>query len=119
MSNAAAHRLGAALTIGGISAYVENKNGENTAKPLAHATLAGILGTLPDLLEPASHPNHRKSFHSVAFAGLLNYGLYWLQQWETEDDFQALAKTVGLIAGGAYLVHLAMDATTPKSLPLI
>ena len=119
MPNATAHRLGAALAIGGISAYVENKNGENTAAPLVHATFAGILGTLPDLLEPASHPNHRKTLHSVAFAGLLSYGLYRLQQWETEDDFQAMVKTLGLIAGGAYLVHLAMDATTPRSLPLI
>lgn len=119
MPNATTHRLGAAIAIGGISAYGENRKGKNTAMPLAHATLAGILGTLPDLVEPACHPNHRQFFHSFAFACLMGYGLYRLHQWETEDDFQALIKTLGLIAGGAYLVHLAMDATTAKSLPLI
>ena len=119
MPSAVAHRLGAAVTIGGLSVYAERKNGENTVAPLAHAAAAAALGTLPDVIEPACHPNHRRFFHSLAFAGLLGYGLYRLYQWKTEDEFQEFIKLLGLIAGGAYLVHLAMDATTTKSLPVI
>lgn len=119
MANAIAHRVGAALAIGGASALAEHKNGENTAAPLAHATLAGTFGTLPDILEPACHPNHRRFFHSVVFAGFLGYGVHRLYQWKPQDELQQLMRLLGLIAGGSYLVHLAMDATTAKSLPLI
>lgn len=119
MPNSVVHRFGAAIAIGGISAYVEHKNGKKSIAPLAHGTLAGTLGTLPDLVEPAYHPNHRRFFHSLAFAGLLGCGLYQLYQWNAEGDFQKFIRLAGLIAGGAYLVHLAMDATTAKSLPII
>ena len=119
MANATAHRLGAAITIAGLSTYVEHKNGKHSPAPLAHGTLAGMLGTLPDLIEPACHPNHRRFFHSLTFAALLISALYRLYQWKTEDELLKLLKCLGLIAGGAYLVHLAMDATTAKSLPII
>lgn len=118
MPNAASHRFGAAITIGAISAYSEHKNGQSTFKPLAHSALAAACGTLPDILEPAFHPNHRRFFHSVGFAGLLGYGMYELYKWETEDEFYQFLKGLGLVIGGAYLVHLAMDASTPKSLPV-
>ncbi len=119
MANATAHRLGAAIAIGGFSAYAEHKDGKQTPAPLIHGTLAGMLGTLPDLIEPACHPNHRRFFHSLTFAALLISALYRLYQWKTEDELLKLLKCLGLIAGGAYLVHLAMDATTAKSLPII
>lgn len=118
--NAATHRLGAALTIGGFSAYKEYlESGEISAKPLAHAGVAAACGTLPDLLEPAHHPNHRQFLHSLTFAFGLGMGLYHVHKWQPEEPWQKHLRTLTLIAGGAYLVHLAMDATTPKSLPLI
>ncbi|MDT8405049.1 metal-dependent hydrolase [Sulfuriflexus sp.] len=119
MANAVAHRFGAALVVGGISAYNEDQNGQNTAKPLVHATAAAVCGSLPDILEPAFHPNHRQFFHSFGFAGLLGYGLYKLYQWQPQDEMNKLLKQAGFVVGGAYLVHLAMDATTPKSLPIV
>lgn len=120
MPNAIAHRLGAALIVGSVTSYHENQNGENTAKPLAYAAFAGVCGTLPDLLEPALHPNHRQFFHSYGFAGFLVYGMYQLhQKWQPHDENEKLLKKLILIAGGAYLIHLAMDTTTPRSLPLI
>lgn len=121
MPNAATHRFGAALVVGGFSAYSEyKKKGENTATPLAHSAFAAVCGTLPDILEPALNPNHRRFFHSFGFAGLLGYGLYQLhQKWQPQDEVEKVAKNVALIAGSAYLIHLAMDSTTPKSLPLI
>ena len=118
--NAAAHRLGAALTVGGFSAYNEyQKNRELSAKPLVDAGLAALCGTLPDLLEPAHHPNHRQFFHSLTFASVTAYGLYRAYQWEAESDWEKLLRTLAIVGSSAYLIHLAMDATTAKSLPLI
>ena len=37
-------------------------------------------GTLPDLLEPALHPNHRQFFHGVLFAAGVSIALYKLYQ---------------------------------------
>jgi len=81
--------------------------------------LAGACGTLPDILEPALNPNHRRFFHSLGFAGLLGYGAYKLYKWQPEDENYQLLKQIGLVIGAAYLINLAMDATTPKSLPII
>jgi len=51
---------------------------------------------------------------------VLGGGLYKLQKkCQPKDGLDELLKGFVLTAGGAYLVHLAMDATTPKSLPLI
>jgi len=86
MPNAAAHRFGAALVVGGISAYTEQQKSENTAKPLMHATAAAVCGTLPDILEPTFHPNHCQFFHSFGFARLLAYGMYKLHQWQPQDE---------------------------------
>lgn len=119
MPNAAAHRLFAGIAVYAVSAYAENQKGKNTHKPIVHGALASACGTLPDILEPASHPNHRQFFHSLAFAGLIGSSMYKIWNWETKDEFDGLLKTVGLIAGGSYLIHLLMDSTTPKSLPLI
>jgi hypothetical protein len=119
MPNGTVHRAGAALTIGGISAYLEQQKGKNTLTPWMHAILAACFGTLPDVFEPAFHPNHRQFFHSLTFAVLLGSGLYRLQRWEVDDEVWKFLKSLGLVAGGAYLVHLIMDSTTAKSLPII
>ncbi|MDH5571525.1 MAG: metal-dependent hydrolase [Gammaproteobacteria bacterium] len=119
MPNATAHRLVAGLAVGSASAYIENQNGENTYKPLVHGVLAAAFGTLPDILEPACHPNHRQFFHSFGFAGMLGYGMYRLSKWETNDEFEKAAKKIGQIAIGACCIHLLMDSTTPKLLPII
>jgi len=89
--------------------------------PAAAISVGAFLGRLPDMIEPAlGNPNHRQFFHSFGFAGLLGYGLYQLhQKWQPQDEVEKVAKNIALIAGSAYLIHLAMDSTTPKSLPLI
>lgn len=120
MPNAVAHRLLAGLVVLGVSAYAESKKGESTHKPFIHAALASAFGTLPDVLEPSiGNPNHRQFFHSFTFAGLVSHGTYKLLKWGATDDFEKALKMVGIIAGGAYLIHLIMDSSTPKSLPLI
>lgn len=120
MPNAVAHQLGAALAVGGtVARHQYVNNGEVDWKPVGAALLAGKLGSLPDMLEPAFHPNHRGFFHSVTFLAGVGYGGYRLYKWEPEDDFGKLLRWMGMVTCGAIGVHLLMDATTRKSLPLI
>lgn len=120
MPNAVAHRLVAGLVVLGVSAYAESKRGESTHKPFIYAALASACGTLPDVLEPSiGNPNHRQFFHSFTFAALVGHGTCKLLNWEASDDFEKVLKTLGIIAGGTYLIHLIMDSATPKLLPLI
>lgn len=121
MANATAHRLGAGLTVGLTSLAHELKRGADADffRPVAASSLAALAGTLPDILEPATSPNHRQVLHGVAFAVAIGYGMYKLYRWEPADEWGKFFRFVGLVIGGAYLVHLAMDACTPASLPLI
>lgn len=119
MSNATAHRFGAAAALATAHLYYESKEETPTAAPFASAAFGYAAGTLPDILEPATSPNHRQFFHSIAVVGMLGWGLWRLWEWQPEDDAQKLLKWLGLCAGGAYLVHLVMDATTPRGLPVV
>jgi inner membrane protein len=87
--------------------------------PLASASLAACFGCLPDKIEPALHPNHRQFFHSFAFGALVIYAGKKVYDWQPEDDFGKAARYVALVGIAAYGVHLAMDALTKKSLPLV
>lgn len=86
---------------------------------LAMGTAAALLPSLPDVLEPASHPNHRRFFHSVTFAIAVGYGLRRAYKWEAQEPWEQLARMAALVAGVAYLAHLARDAFTARSLPLV
>lgn len=73
------------------------------------------LASLPDLLEPATDPNHRKLFHSYAMAGLVGYGTFGKHMEKIDEDLKKFLQPIGV----AYLSHLAAAAHTPRSLPLI
>lgn len=117
--NAAAHRVSAALVLATAGASLAPTEEDRLPHAAAGCMGGYCLGTLPDLAEPATSPNHRQFFHSVFFAALVGYGLYRAYQWSPETPEGKFFRGVCLIAGGAYLVHLAMDATTKRSLPLI
>lgn len=119
MSNAVTHQLTAALVMGLASMCDEADKGKATAKPLFAAALAAKLTKLPDILEPAFHPNHRQFFHGVAFASLVGLAGYRLYQWQPQGEWEEFVRFVLLVGAGSYLVHLMLDATTSKSLPLI
>jgi membrane-bound metal-dependent hydrolase YbcI (DUF457 family) len=87
--------------------------------PVVASTMGWACGTLPDLLEPATNPNHRQLLHSILFAGFLCYGLNRLYDWEPRTESERVRKYALLFAGGANGIHLVMDAMTPKSLPVI
>jgi len=119
MANGSTHQLTAAIAVGSVYLCAEANQHQKSAKPLLGATLAAVLTNLPDVLEPASHPHHRQFFHSLAFAGLLGAAGYKAYKWETDNPFDEAMRFVLLVGVGAYLVHLLLDAGTPKSLPII
>lgn len=117
--NRAAHQLVAGAAVSMYLANRERAASTMTIKPFLGGAAAAFFTNLPDVLEPATSPNHRAVFHSLAFAGVLGICLYQLNQWQTENAFESLLKGVGMLAMSAYLIHLALDFSTAKSLPLI
>lgn len=118
--NGPTHRLVAGAAIAVAAACHEQRSGqEPTAMPLAAGALGALCTNLPDILEPATSPNHRKTFHSVTCAVAIGIGMKKAWDWKPEDDLGRLVRFVMLVAGAGYLTHLALDATTKRSLPLI
>lgn len=123
---------------------------EAPTSQMAAEALGGLLGgwvggVLPDVLEPARDPNHRKLAHSAVAGGALT--LARIAEWQASCRTAADAATnrslahpigsaersaaewdaffwrllagalVGLVAG--YTSHLVLDAGTPRGLPLL
>jgi len=109
------------------------------------ALSGAIASKLPDILEPATHPNHRSTFHSLcSLAGAGTVALPWMEE-ERQRRLQladyarshANASVIesdrrywlqnalwhdfvaGLLAGlvMGYISHLVADSFTPKGLP--
>ncbi|MGE0673262.1 MAG: metal-dependent hydrolase [Methylibium sp.] len=117
--NGPTHRVVAGTAVGLFLSDRETKAGVQTFKPVLNGAAAALFTNLPDILEPATSPNHRAFFHSLAFATLLGIGLHRLHSWQAETDAERFWKSVGMVAGSAYLIHLALDFTTRRSLPLL
>lgn len=118
--NGPAHQLAGALA--GIAICVNDRDDKSghLHHPVAAGTIGALLGKLPDMIEPAyGNPHHRQFFHSFAVLGLLGWGMYKIHQWEPEDDVERLVRGFLLVGGAAYLSHLALDALTSRSLPLV
>lgn len=117
--NGPTHQLVAATTVGIFLANREKNIGVTTSTPILGGAAAAMLTNLPDLLEPATSPNHRSFFHSLAFAAGLVEGFRQLNKWQPETDLEKFLRGIGMLAISAYLIHLALDFTTKKSLPLL
>ncbi len=120
MSNGATHKVasGAGIFItAALQEYLDT--GKISSKSFVAGGLAAATGRLPDIIEPATSPNHRQFFHSLTFAVGLGFGMYKLYEWETEEDWQELLRFSGLVIGGSYLIHLLCDAGTPRGLPIV
>ena len=116
--NAKAHAAISGLTVSGL---LWVGHAVNPGARLPHPALGGLVAmlaaSLPDVLEPATSPNHRQFCHSVVFAGGLVTGLKEIYQWTPETPLGRFVRDVLLSAGLAYLIHLGVDATTAKSIP--
>lgn len=118
--NAAAHALHAAAAVCGAHAMRDlHHHGQLTTMPPASGGLAALLGSLPDLVEPACNPHHRQFFHSVAFLCGVGYVTYRVYRWQPEQPWQQLMKWLGVVAGGASVVHLMCDVRTPRGVPML
>ena len=143
MSSAKEHRRVGAVA-GGIAAIYY---AQNTAHPIAEivgGTIGGVIGAkAPDIIEPAIHSHHRDIAHSWATMAAIVKGApdaaRKLQQYcraraaNAAQAHRAAGKTTlcieeltwhmlaGMVPGAAvgYLSHLALDATTPRGLPLL
>jgi len=117
--NGPTHRAAAFWAVAAVSAHSDARQGQTTLRPLIDGTAAALLTGLPDRIEPAFHPNHRQFFHSVAFASTVGYGVFKAYKWQTTEEWEKWVRWLAMIAGSAYLVHLALDCCTKKSLPLV
>lgn len=119
MANGVTHQIAGALAGAGIC-LLDNASGREHQYDFFAAGVAGALaGKLPDKLEPALHPNHRQFFHSFLVFGMLGYGMKKTYEWVPESTPDIWIRRLLLVAGASYLSHLALDALTMKSLPIV
>lgn len=118
--NGPAHQLAGAVAGIVISASDHEDKAGHLHHPVASGAVGALLGKLPDMIEPAlGNPHHRQFFHSFAVLGLVGWGVRKIHRWEPEDEFERLLRGFLLVGGAAYLSHLALDALTSRSLPLV
>lgn len=115
--NSDEHIIGG-MVVGAVSEIITQKDLElkNPQRIIAASLLTGFGGIIPDLLEPATNPNHRQFFHSISFGALVVAGNKKAQanenlNYETKFLIDSLSKGI--------LTHLGLDSTTPRSLSLI
>jgi len=109
--------IGALLGFGGYLSYKYLKNEPPSLVGTLMSLFGGAFaGLLPDLLEPATNPNHRSCFHSVALVLILIYGNY--KVWENDNLSEDQKLAVSLLST-AYGSHLVADSTTTKGIPLL
>lgn len=120
MACAAEHAHFNFWTVMAASAVVKSQNGEPVdGNAVAMGAAAALMPSLPDLLEPAVHPNHRKFFHSVTVAVAIACGMHRAYKWDAQGKWERLTRALLLVGGAAYLAHLVRDALTAKSLPVV
>jgi membrane-bound metal-dependent hydrolase YbcI (DUF457 family) len=149
MANSREHTLWGSAA--GVAAYIHfayRKDEPISLSELLGSALSGILAAkVPDILEAATHPNHRSIFHGIFFA-VLALPTAWVSTCKKREAIIGQAQEcerraavtinnperhnwnqravwlrfcaghlLGLIPG--YASHLAADALTPKGLPLL
>lgn len=104
--------LGGAVGLGVYGLDKRQKKEDWTLIGVAGAIFLGMaVGLLADIIEPASNPHHRQFFHSIIFLIILLF----LYGKVGKDEFE---KLVFKIIIGGYTSHLAIDALSPRSLPI-
>lgn len=103
--------------------YLETKgvklNSAESILSLIMAPLAGAAGgVIPDKLEPATSPDHREFYHSLAGGSAIGIGLSKIPI-NTENINLNLFNVCLRSSGIGYVTHLVQDAGTPKSIPIV
>jgi inner membrane protein len=125
-----AEHLGIGSFVGALAVLVAAHRQGRPARfgEVVGGALWGAAGArLPDVLEPADHPNHRAVGHSVLTLGVTAVAAFKmapeLEPLPTQDTEQAqlvrdILQTAKLGLPAGYASHLVADATTPRGLPL-
>jgi hypothetical protein len=149
MANSQEHILWGAVAGAGVYILYTWIAGEKVSfsEFFGSALSSALTAKVPEMLEPATHPNHRAVFHSVCFAGLALSNA-WVATCKKREEIIGQAREcerraaiaankqerdywsqqanglrfcagslLGLVPG--YASHLAADALTPKGLPLL
>lgn len=114
------HLLAGAVSGGAIDIIRKVKekkplDNSNILMVVGDVCLGAVGGVLPDKLEPAIHPMHRKFFHSMLFFGIIVVGVVLLWQIDKIPEWIKVAVTV---IAGAFIIHLVLDSFTPAGLPI-
>ena len=119
MANGVTHTTIGLVT--GLAIFLrEKKDVSSHIESVLTATTATLFAKLPDILEPSlKNPNHRQFCHSFAVLAGIGYGFKKAYEWQPKSNIEKLLRLVALSATAGYASHLLLDATTPKSLPLI
>jgi|SRR3972149_955867 len=118
MANKTTHMAIGAIAGLGAYALIKSLTGEKWTLGGALASVAGgaIVACVPDVLEPALHPNHRGVFHSIVLSG----GIAYLnKKIHGSLNVSPELKQACAVVSASYASHLLLDAITPKSLPLV
>jgi membrane-bound metal-dependent hydrolase YbcI (DUF457 family) len=115
------HLIAGAVTGGSIDIIRKVKDNKpleprDIAMICGEVCLGAVGGVLPDRLEPAIHPHHRKFFHSILFLSLIGVGLVLL--WESECIAEWIKWLLTALAV-AFIIHLIIDGFTPAGLPVM
>lgn len=133
MPNGNVHKSAGAIS--GVITYlaIQNNLQQKEKVDLGELLLSSGIGLstarIPDILEPAIHPNHRDFFHSLVFAGYTGYvGFKALQDFNVrrferkalgikQRSKNEILDIIIVIGAVSILLHLFMDGFTKKGLP--
>lgn len=119
MANRAEHMMIGAFVGASVTMFNKEEAPTGAINPESGALIGKLAATIPDILEPSIHPNHRRFFHSWFMLAALGFAIHEVWQWKPEDAPKSILKWAMLIGGTAYGSHLLRDAITPKGLPVV
>lgn len=77
--------------------------------------IGAVAGTLPDILEPATSPNHRGVFHSATSG----YAVWWACKGQHTEALDPNVRSILQAFAVGFGSHLAADSITPRSIRLV
>lgn len=119
MSSGRVHQIAAFAAGCAIAAHAQSQGRGPMLGVLLSGGWSALATKLPDLLEPAEHPNHRQFLHSAIFGLLVGKLTYEGYCWVPANDRERVWRELILLGGGAYLLHLVLDSITPRGIPLL
>jgi hypothetical protein len=109
--------LGALISGGGYLGYkLSKQEPPDLIETILSFVGGAIAGVAPDILEPATNPNHRSLFHSPAMLTLMAQGNRKVWQSEHLKESQ---KTIVSLLSASYASHVIADGKTSRGLPLV